>query len=683
MEGKVTNAAKDMAFARSYEQKRNPFDTLMGKLRAFGIKRDIGIPQIVVTGHRSSGKSSVLETISGVPFPQNNTTKCVTKLVFKKSPPGTEWQATARVSWTDKDQPTESGSLNDIDEVSQKIEELTEALLMSESNHFSSESIIIEILSPDVPELTLIDLPGFFLDAVNDQRVGKKEELITKYLSQENAIILAVIPSTASNEVISSILQRVKEGDPKGVRTIGVLTMPDLVDNEDSNIAEMAENLCHSLSLGYVIVKNGPKRKAGTSMAKAANEEQHFFSTHPVFRNLPLHLFGLNNLSIKLTNALESCLDETLSSVAKEVESGLIEANNELKLLPDDPLSPIESPWDRLFKISQRFHKSLDHLTEGKYSNVHALDNRDMRLWQRVHEAGTRLRARLHELHPEFNSPEFCKKVEEEIREHRGREMPAFTSPDVFTLIAQRFVREWRHPAEVFRMDVAVILKQVAGDLASEIVPNYLTLRTAIQQAAFDLVDCDNKAASLSIEALLNCEMSPYTLTMAKGIRHKHHQEEACIREPVKKHCEAIRNILRNHVGNQQSIEAIMKSVDEIVLKVIADPIHAVHLDDSVQGTVQGEAMQMCATLKAYWDVASMRFVDECIMLVDKEMVRGLSARLQRELLSQASAPAACLEKWFDEDDHILKRRTEVTLKLERLQLAQNEIISSKLLKQS
>lgn len=95
--------------------------------------------------------------------------------------------------------------------------------------------------------------------------------------------------------------------------------MPDLVDNEDSNIAEMAENLCHSLSLGYVIVKNGPKRKAGTSMAKAANEEQHFFSTHPVFRNLPLHLFGLNNLSIKLTNALESCLDETLSSVAKEV----------------------------------------------------------------------------------------------------------------------------------------------------------------------------------------------------------------------------------------------------------------------------------------------------------------------------------------------------------------------------
>lgn len=56
-----------------------------------------------------------------------------------------------------------------IPQVSQKIEELTEALLMSESNHFSSESIIIEILSPDVPELTLIDLPGFFLDAVNDQ----------------------------------------------------------------------------------------------------------------------------------------------------------------------------------------------------------------------------------------------------------------------------------------------------------------------------------------------------------------------------------------------------------------------------------------------------------------------------------------------------------------------------------
>lgn len=49
---------------------------LVDQLRTFGLEKEVPLPQVVVTGIQSSGKSSVLESISGVSMPRGTGRWC-------------------------------------------------------------------------------------------------------------------------------------------------------------------------------------------------------------------------------------------------------------------------------------------------------------------------------------------------------------------------------------------------------------------------------------------------------------------------------------------------------------------------------------------------------------------------------------------------------------------------------
>ena len=222
------------------DEQVGPMVQLVDQLRAVGIEKDMPIPQIAVMGDQSSGKSSVLEAVSGVPFPRGSglVTKCATELRMRKSPPGLQWKAKAFLSW-EKPQPSTAGDVESPQELSTVIENLTEALLLARGGAtFESEhSIVIELEAPNTPNLTVIDLPGIVRTRVEGQGetvMRDVDRLLDKYMQQERTIILAVIPSNVDIATVD-ILERASKADPSGVRTIGVLTKPDLIGagNED------------------------------------------------------------------------------------------------------------------------------------------------------------------------------------------------------------------------------------------------------------------------------------------------------------------------------------------------------------------------------------------------------------------------------------------------------------------
>ena len=83
-----------------HEKNVRPWLDLIDTLRSQGVHQDLPLPQIAVMGDQSSGKSSVLEALSGVPFPRGTglVTRCPTQLIMKRTPAGTPWKAVATVS---------------------------------------------------------------------------------------------------------------------------------------------------------------------------------------------------------------------------------------------------------------------------------------------------------------------------------------------------------------------------------------------------------------------------------------------------------------------------------------------------------------------------------------------------------------------------------------------------------
>lgn len=141
---------------------------IIDKLRSQGISRYIDLPQLIVCGDQSSGKSSVLEAVSGLRFPtkDNLCTRFATELVLRRvatesatvtivPDPGRSEQEITKLS-------AFKPSTTVYDDFGSIIEEAGEAMGLGPAKVFSTDILRVEISGPTQPHLTLVDLPGMF-----------------------------------------------------------------------------------------------------------------------------------------------------------------------------------------------------------------------------------------------------------------------------------------------------------------------------------------------------------------------------------------------------------------------------------------------------------------------------------------------------------------------------------------
>lgn len=298
------------------------------------------LPSIVVIGSQSSGKSSVLEAIVGhefLPKGSNMVTRRPIELTLINTPESkSEYGEFPDLGLKTSDFSSVQRTLTDLN------------LAVPDSECVSDDPIRLSIYSPSVPDLSLIDLPGYIQVVGQNQPLELKSkiaELCDKYIQAPN-VILAI--SAADVDLANSTALRAsRRVDPRGERTIGVVTKMDLVDPIRG--ASILSDKQYPLRLGYVgVVSRAPGVKTlfnkgmGSNLtATIAKNENAFFSSHPLEFGPDAGLsVGTLTLRKKLMHVLEQTMSASLQSTHDAIKQELEEATYEFKVQYNDrPLS--------------------------------------------------------------------------------------------------------------------------------------------------------------------------------------------------------------------------------------------------------------------------------------------------------------------------------------------------------
>lgn len=152
------------------------------RLRSHGISNYVSLPQIIVCGDQSSGKSSVLEAISHVSFPvkSNVCTRFPTELVLRRAPnTSSSVSIVPHASRSEEESKALEGfhqELEGFDRLANVVEAAKIAMgIHAHGKAFSKDLLKIEITGPDRPHLTIVDLPGLIHSETKHQTTADVE----------------------------------------------------------------------------------------------------------------------------------------------------------------------------------------------------------------------------------------------------------------------------------------------------------------------------------------------------------------------------------------------------------------------------------------------------------------------------------------------------------------------------
>ncbi|EPX71054.1 GTPase Msp1 [Schizosaccharomyces octosporus yFS286] len=301
----------------------------------------ITLPSIVVVGSQSSGKSSVLEAIVGhefLPKGSNMVTRRPIELTLVHSKETT----TPYCEFNG----FQFGQITDFTKVQQILTDLNMAIPPRQG--VNDDPIRLTICASHIPNLSLIDLPGYIQIHSSDQPVDlddKIASLCDKYIQEPN-IILAVCAADV-DLANSTALKASRRVDPLGLRTIGVITKMDLIPPEKA--VSILRNEHYPLHYGYIgVISKVPQLSMWSRNQNltdiVSSRERSYFSAHPEFRELPvLPMLGIQNLRKNLIHVLEYTMSKNLQYTADSIRSELDDCSYQYKVQYNDRLLTAES----------------------------------------------------------------------------------------------------------------------------------------------------------------------------------------------------------------------------------------------------------------------------------------------------------------------------------------------------
>jgi len=462
-----------------------------------GVPNTIDLPQIAVVGGQSAGKSSVLENFVGRDFlPRGSGIVTRRPLILQLINGPVEYGEFLHAK---------GQKFMEFSAIMKEIEDETDRVTGGNKG-ISNLPINLRVYSPHVLSITLIDLPGLTKIAVGDQPadIGEQiKDMIMTYICRDTCLILAVTPAN-TDIATSDALNLARQADPEGLRTIGVLTKLDLMD-EGTDAREILENKFLPLRRGYVgIVNRSQKDIDGKKDIKAAQAaERKFFLSHPSYRQLADRC-GSGYLQKQLNGQLTNHIRDSLPSLRDRLQRQMLNLEKEVEqykyFQPNDPSIKTKAMLQMVQQLQQDFERAI----EG--SGSAAVNTMEL-------SGGAKINRLFHERFPyeivrmEFDEKELRKEIAFAIRNIHGIRVGLFTPDMAFEAIVKKQIGRLKEPS-LKCIDLVVTELSNVVRMTAEKMNRYPRLREETERIITTYIREKESACKDQIMMLIDCELA-------------------------------------------------------------------------------------------------------------------------------------------------------------------------------
>ncbi|KAM5555644.1 dynamin-related protein 5A [Rosa sericea] len=569
------------------------------------------LPTIAVVGGQSSGKSSVLESIVGKDFlPRGSgiVTRRPLVLQLHKIDEGREYAEFMHLP---------RKRFTDFAAVRQEISDETDRET-GRTKAISSVPIHLSIYSPNVVNLTLVDLPGLTKVAVEGQAesiVQDIENMVRGFIEKPNCIILAISPAN-QDLATSDAIKISREVDPKGERTFGVLTKIDLMD-QGTNAVDILEGRSYRLQFPWIGVVNRSQADINKSvdMIAARRREREYFANSPEYKHLASKM-GSEHLGRVLSKHLEVVIKSRIPGLQSLISKTIGELEAELSRLGKPIAADTGGKLYVIMEISrtfdQIFKEHLDGVRSGGDKVYGVFDNQFPAALKRL----------------QFDKYLSMENIRKLITEADGYQPHLIAPEQGYRRLIESSLVCIKGPAEAAVDAVHAILKELAQKSinATSELKQYPTLRVEVGNAAFESLDRMKEESKKATMQLVDMECGYLTVEFFRKLP-----------QDIEK-------------GGNPTHSLFDRYNDSYLRRVGSNVLNYVNM--------------VCSSLR----IAIPKSIVHCQV---REAKRSLLDHFFAELGSKETRQ---LSKMLDEDPAVMQRRTSLAKRLELYRSAQAEI---------
>ncbi|KAI9465219.1 P-loop containing nucleoside triphosphate hydrolase protein [Lactarius psammicola] len=709
-------------------QKRKMLDAV-NRLRETGAQLDLDIPIIAVLGSQSAGKSSLIEAISGITLPRASGTctrcptecqlshssepwRCVVSLRIVTDGDGKVLTQPRRLDFgdpifekslvTERIRRAQCAILNPSTPFPQFLEASDDDLEERELS-FSSNSVCLEIRSRDVDDLSFVDLPGLIAGGEpHDSRLVQR--LAEEYICKESCIILSTITCETDFEN-QSAHRLASRFDPSGARTIGVLTKPDRIPaGEEAIWINRIQRGGKDGGIEYFSVKNPDSQdiRDGITYEKAREQEAAFFSTKAPWSNLEWlyqRRLGTDKLTTRLGQLLSSLISRRLPELQGELDRLLAQTRQDISQLPDPPSS---EPYSEISKLIGAFIQSIKILVDGVPD--------ENGLIQKLRGPRDEFKKAIRQTAPYFlplersqvvdttptppsflsseeeweeepcdvSSPIFIDDVLERANSAVTRELPNHYPHTVIKQYICTVVRQWEDPSRQF---FDITRKELTSGVQLLVEKHFAQythghLKQGVRNIMQSHIQRCADAATQHIDSLLKDENEPFTLNARYYAEYRARFLSYYKTGRLRSKSSVIRNL---EDGTNPGMRIALNEAIAALAKLGLRSVEASSLAALLPPDPMEPAIGIMADVRAYFQVAYKRFVDNTPMSIDRTLLRGVTVGLEEALFDglNISGPKGYerCRRLLSEPEDIVERRSELEKRRQRLISAQEEFV--------